>query len=555
VKGRCFLGSLSQQDSGKKTVFLREATGLVREVRAADAWIYGVMAISLGFGIALVFTLGPATFPGGSIPIAIAIFIALMIFKDLLYAQMGAAMPRSGGEYVFQARSLSFMSWWPVGNQISYNVMWQGCIYQALTGAAIGYTAITPLLYFVGLQLNNSSMLSVASWLGTPVGVYVTILVVSAISITIVAFGIKFYMQKFQRTIFVIGLIQLAVIFYLVASTTHATFVNDFNSFANPFFKQSDSYDFVISQAKVLGLHNEPFWISTLGLMAFIAFGLIWSHWIIHNFGEVKKSSNQTLYSYVFIGGTLFTGVITLLLALELIRLCGIDFLTSIGYLAFFQPSSYALPVLPFHTLLTSVLTTSIPLLLIINIGMIAWSIQPATNIDVGMSRLVLALSFDRILPAKFGEVNERWHSPINALILFFVVGAVFFGGLVAFLGFGAAFTAAVLAQIFSYATSGLAGIFFPIVRKDVFNSSPASRWKIGKLPFVVVCGLITFVGQALLLYAFFAIPGVGVTSPLALGVVFGLIIGSIVYYEVMKVYRKSQGVDLGLVMGSIPPE
>ncbi|HXY82969.1 MAG TPA: amino acid permease [Candidatus Saccharimonadales bacterium] len=541
--------------SSKGVTFLRDATGLVRQVGAFDSWIYGVMAISLGFGIALVFTLGPATFPGGSILLAIAIFAALMIFKDFLYAQMGTAMPRSGGEYVFQARSMSFMSFWPIGNQISYNVLWQGCIYQSLTATAIGTFAIIPLLYSVGLVTSNAGMLSAAVWLGTPIGTYVTILVIAGISIMIAAFSIKFYMEKFQRTIFVVGMIQIAVIFWLLLTSDQATFISRFNTFAQPFFNQADSYHYVISQAQSLGLGTEPFWIATIGLMAFIAFGLIWSHWIIHNFGEVKKAGDLKLYSWVFIGGTLFCAAITLALAEELIRVCGMPFLTAIGYLAFMQPQAYLLPVQPFHTFLVGILTTSVPVLVIINVGMICWCIQPATNIDVGMSRLVLALAFDRILPAKLGEVSDRFHTPLNALLFFYIVGAVIMGALVAFLGFAAAFTGAVLAQIFSYATSGLAGVLFPYVRKEVFKASPSAKWMIGPIPFVTICGLVTFIGQALLFWAFFAVPGVGITDPRALGVVFALIIGSIIYYEAVKAYRKSQGMDLNLLLTSIPPE
>jgi hypothetical protein len=140
-------------------------------------------------------------------------------------------------------------------------------------------------------------------------------------------------------------------------------------------------------------------------------------------------------------------------------------------------------------------------------------------------------------------------------LLFFYVVGAVIMGALVAFLGFAAAFTGAVLAQIFSYATSGLAGIFFPYIRKEVFKTSPSAKWMVGPIPFVTICGLVTFVGQVLLFWAFFAVPGVGITDPRALGVVFALIIGSIIYYEGVKAYRKSQGMDLNMLLTSIPPE
>lgn len=539
-----------------KTPFLREATGLVREVKAVDAWIFGVMSISLGTGIAFTYTLGPALFPGGSITLAIAIFSVLLVFKDLLYSQLGTAMPRSGGEYVFQARILDFMAPWAVGNQISYNVIWQGCIYQALNGVMIATIGLAPLVLFMGYSTSNQGLLNFAAWSNTPMGLFIIILASSALSIGIVAIGIKFYMEKFQRVLFVIGMAEAFAVMYLFGTNDRASFISKFNSFAAPYYPNNpDAYHYIIQTAQSYGINTQFSWISTLGLMAFVSFALIWSHGIVHNFGETKKANDLKLYSWVFIAGTLFPAFFMLVIGWQIVNLAGLDFLTSIGYLAFIQPSTYTIPIPPFHTLIASVLTNNIWMLILVNGGLLAWALQWSTNNSLGYSRLVLALSFDRILPAKLGDVNERLHSPVNALLMFFVVGAVGFGALVAFLGLSAAFSAAVLAQIFNFLTSGLAGMLFPYRKKEIFQASPASRWKIGKIPFVVICGLITFVSQLLLLYTFVAIPGVGISDPRALGVVFGVIAFGIIYYYAMKYYRKGQGIDFHDLFGSLPPE
>src|SRR5207249_4213500 len=41
-------------------------------------------------------------------------------------------------------------------------------------------------------------------------------------------------------------------------------------------------------------------------------------------------------------------------------------------------------------------------------------------------SRILFAMSFDRVLPAPLANVNDRFHSPINAVI---IVGIVALGG------------------------------------------------------------------------------------------------------------------------------
>ncbi len=545
--------------TAQKGTFIREATGLVREVKAIDAWVFGVMAISLGTGIATTYTLGPALFPGGSIPLAIGLFVILALFKDLTYSQMGSAMPRSGAEYVFQARSLSSFAPWAVGNQISYNIMWQGTIYQALNGIMFASIALAPLMVMLGTVTGTHSLVSFATWLGTPIGTYVVIILLSAACISIVALGIKFYMEKFQRILFVVGMAQVVAIVAILATTSQATFISKFNTFSAPYFGTADAYHTIISEVSAIGINTSFSWYGTLGLMAFVSFGLIWGHGIIANMGELKKANNLKTYSYVFMGATLFTGIFAIVIGALLVNTMGSNFLTSIGYLAFNDPSKYPLPVSAFYTFLVSTLTNNVPLLILINGGMICWALQWATNNSLGYSRLALALAFDRILPAKFGDVDERFHTPYLSLIFFFLVGAVGFGALVAFVGIATALIAATVAQIFNFATTGLAAMVFPYTKKQMFEQSPGAKWRIGGLPAIVITGAITLFVQVLFLYAFFAIPGVGLSltpsSIVPISVVFGILAGGIIYYVIMNQYQKSKGINIGMLFNEIPPE
>lgn len=545
--------------AAQKGTFIREATGLVREVRAVDAWVFGVMAISLGTGIATTYTLGPALFPGGSIPLAIGLFVILALFKDLTYSQMATAMPRSGAEYVFQARALSAFAPWAVGNQISYNIMWQGTIYQALNGTMFASLGLAPLAIMLGTTTGNASLVSFASWIGTPIGTYVIILALSAGCIGIVSLGIKFYMQKFQRILFIVGMAQVFAIVAILATTSNATFISHFNSFSASYFGNPDAYHLVINEVASLGISTKFSWLDTLGLMAFVSFGLIWGHGIIANMGELKRASSLKTYSWVFMGATIFTGVFAILIGALLVNTMGSNFLTSIGYLSFNDPSKYPLPVSAFYTFLVSTLTNNVWLLLLINGGMIAWALQWATNNSLGYSRLALALAFDRILPSKFGDVDERFHTPYVSLIFFFLVGAVVFGALVAFVGIATALVAATVAQIFNFATTGLAAMVFPYTKKQMYESSPAAKWKIGGFPLIVLTGAVTLAVQVLFLGAFFAIPGVGLSltpsSIVPISVVFGILAGGIVYYLVISRYQKSKGIDIGMLFNEIPPE
>jgi len=66
-------------------------------------------------------------------------------------------------------------------------------------------------------------------------------------------------------------------------------------------------------------------------------------------------------------------------------------------------------------------LTGSPIVVIMIGIGYILNSFQIANNIMIGTSRIMVAASLDRAMPEWFSRVNEKFHTPVNALSFFFV--------------------------------------------------------------------------------------------------------------------------------------
>src|SRR5258708_39296301 len=88
-------------------VFTRNATGLVREVSLFDAFVMNTFGMNVAVGGIYLFLQAQTAFPGGSILLAVVIGTVLMAFTLLrVYAEFAAAMPRSGGDYVFVSRVL-----------------------------------------------------------------------------------------------------------------------------------------------------------------------------------------------------------------------------------------------------------------------------------------------------------------------------------------------------------------------------------------------------------------------------------------------------------------
>src|SRR3954453_15594456 len=94
-------------------LFVRNATGLVREVSKWDALIMNTLGMNVALGAVFMLLQAPGNFPGGSMLLSIVIGTLLMAFTLLwVYSEFAAAMPRSGGDYVFVSRALHPFAGW-----------------------------------------------------------------------------------------------------------------------------------------------------------------------------------------------------------------------------------------------------------------------------------------------------------------------------------------------------------------------------------------------------------------------------------------------------------
>jgi basic amino acid/polyamine antiporter, APA family len=86
------------------TVFVRKASGLVRSWSVLDAFIYATFSINL-ITLGLYIFSYCYYFEGHLVP-ALIIGAAFTIFEVIVYASLISAMPRAGGDYVWQSRIL-----------------------------------------------------------------------------------------------------------------------------------------------------------------------------------------------------------------------------------------------------------------------------------------------------------------------------------------------------------------------------------------------------------------------------------------------------------------
>ena len=96
----------SGPDSAAPSLFLRNATGLVKGWSGFDAFSYSFMSVNL-VTLGMFYSLAVFAYVPGANPILSIVLAAIAVtFLAVAYSGLIAAMPRAGGDYIWQSRVL-----------------------------------------------------------------------------------------------------------------------------------------------------------------------------------------------------------------------------------------------------------------------------------------------------------------------------------------------------------------------------------------------------------------------------------------------------------------
>ena len=161
---------MATEASAPPEVFARKATGLRREASALDIFIYNTNNQNVGIGVTFMVLLIPALYVGGSMVTATILAGLLALPMAGVYAYFAAAMPRSGGDYIYISRTLhpflGFLSSW---NWVIWLVTYTGipAAYLAQYGLSglcreLGYVFDSPTLVGYGDNFSRKWWIFVA---------------------------------------------------------------------------------------------------------------------------------------------------------------------------------------------------------------------------------------------------------------------------------------------------------------------------------------------------------------------------------------------------------
>ncbi len=393
---------MSKLSKDKSPVFLRDATGLIREISVLQSFLlnFSFLAIWLSYPT---YTTGNFVFPGSDLVLATVIATVLSVIFISMWTLFAVAMPRSGGDYVFTTRVLHPLIGFITNFTLCFTFIW----FSGLGATLATSTALAPSMVLIGTLTGNQFYVNIGNALTQPIYVEAITAPILVILGLIMAGGVRLT-ARINAVLMIMTFGDIALMLGLMATNTTASFVSDFSRFGN--------YSQVISAAHSAGYSpttQNPF-LATLGVTPFVLIGTLFGFGAHYWSGEIKSMKKNLWISQVLM--TAVTGAILTVFAYLVVNTFGYDFIGSISYLFNTGSSAYPLTVPLFPNVLISMLTTNSVLLWAITIGFIASTVGPVIGVYMVVSRAIFAWSFDRLIPGKFGSVSERFHTPVYAI-------------------------------------------------------------------------------------------------------------------------------------------
>jgi amino acid transporter len=266
--------------------------------------------------------------------------------------------------------------------------------------------------------------------------------------------------------------------------------------------------------------------------------------------GEVKEERKLRTWMIANILGTLVTGGLMAITAFLYFSSVGENFIYAASYLN--GTPDYKLVFPPFYSSFIPLAFPSLIILVLFGIGFFLGGIFFFPQNQILASRVMLAWSFDRLMPRQLGYVDRRFHAPLVATVICLIISLIALWVFVytSYLGF----FSQLFAVGFSFLVTAIAATVFPFRRKAMFDSSPANI-RIAGFPVMSLVGLANTIFMIVFLYQNWTDSSLGSNNPVSLGLILGILVVSFVLFFIIKAVRKSQGIDIEALYREIPPE
>jgi basic amino acid/polyamine antiporter, APA family len=527
-----------QTSSGVPTLFTRNATGLVRELSAFDAFNLVFSAVLIPVGITQVMGFAPQFWPHANMFVSFLIATPLVACFGVVYLYLTALMPRSGGDYVWVSRILSPFLGFVVNFALTFVF---------LTWVAFNFTFMLSIVlpafgYVAGIHGSAIDAPSKGEMM-----IIATCLTIAFAALMMV--GVR-SVARYMKVTFAVVWIGMAIWLILMLVGGHGSFVNNFNHHSGT------TYSAVIAKASTLGFHNGGSLQlgATVAAMVYCFQVYTGFQWTGYFAGEIKNARRTAVTS--ILGGLGAAALIYMVAALLVYKYYGYKFFGSIVYLGLGGGSSHwTLGFSPYLPSLVKFLpggqVLGIIVVLCFLVAIFWWT---PTGFMLG-TRNLFAWSFDRLAPARLTDVSDRFHTPVIATgVVALVVELLNYLNI--YQGLGAFLLNILVVMGLAFIVVSIAAGAVPFRRAAMHAEAPGwARAKIAGVPVITLAAIVSGVSWAFVIYEALHTGFGGKLGWAPMIKVFVAPAIAVVWYAGVSMYRRSQGISLANTFKEIPPE
>ncbi len=527
----------------RATAPIRQKSGLVRSASGFDAFVFALSGISVGIMLEWGMYFATGYYPGGSEVLALLISVAAALVIAFAYRYWGQIFPRSGGDYVFLSRG--FHPGFALGVNFVY-------CWILMVSPAFAMSIMQPLLSSFASALGSATgwhfLMSLSTWFGTNAGYAVIGTVDLLIAAGIGVFGLKRSIM-YMKTLFFIGLGGEVILIIALLFSHTSTFVHHLHTATGLSVAQIEH------KAAATGYTTGGFSLSsTMNLTNWFVTSLFFAALLLYIGGEIKDAARNIRRAMV--AAVVFSGLATLVWILVLNSVIPTGLQGALVWNATTAPT-FSTATLPYaHELMALLWGTSgagLILTIIAFVSTLAWVTIWTPLVLSFAQRGVLAWALDGLAPRWVGRVNERYHTPIPALVIAWAMGESF---MLWFAFDPGTRTIILLVPLFvGIGLTMLVGTFFPYVRKDLIEQSIVGDKKwfgIHRMSILCGAGTIIMAYWSWLMWNDSVASG---TDRTPIWVTLAIVAAITIYYFCLRAYKRREGEDISVTFKRIPIE
>ncbi len=536
----------SAPEGGEAKMFTRQTSGLVREFSLSDVTIMNLAGQSIGAGAALSVFTAAAIWPGSNVLVLLVLGAILSLITAVVYGLMSAAMPRSGGDYVFVGRTLHPA----IGFTTNFVITTTLFIALGLYSYLIVVYGLSNSMTALGLVSGSNWIENAGTTLSTNKGwIFACALVAMLVTLLIAFLGDRAVRWGF-RILFAIGMLGVFVMIAALLFTSQA----EFSSRLAGYLGDGMSLESIRQAADAAGFKEVGFSMKqTLLALPFGFFLFVGLTYTTYIGGEVKRPQRSQPFGMLL--AILIGGGAELALIAVVYKMIGWDNIHAITYLQANAPDKLTFPTDPLVSFFASLASGNTFLSFVIGVSFVAWWLILLLFVVILPSRNIFAWSFDRLMPMFLTKVSRNgtpWVA--NTIVGVLAVGIIV---LTVYTDVFTILANYILMISITFLLAGVAAAVFPWRRRDLYERAPSIvRTELLGVPIVAIGGVLQAVLFAYIIYAALDTPAFsGPVGRGALIFVVCVVLAGPVIYAAARWYRQRENMDIGLMYRELPPD